>query len=250
MKKSAEITELPIISIQDGTEVGKVKSLVINPEKGTVDFLTVDHEDWQVSIRAIPFKKIIGIGEYAVTVNNEGAVIDLNEIPIANQLVNKKIKIINTKAITRKGQLLGEITEFFVDEENGNIMGACMKLADREVVLSSEAVLTYGRDIIIVSDDADSHYFPDSKSLLNGLMAEEQMEEATITVSAQPMDAEEALRVKQITLLEGKRVKKDIIDEDGELLFEEGTVLKSEDIKKAQNGDPSIIVDLSMHVEA
>lgn len=93
MKKSTEITGLPIISIQEGQEIGTVKTLVINPEKGSIDFLTIEHEDWQVSVKAIPFKKIIGIGEYAVTVESDRAVIDLNEIPIANQLVNKKIRI-------------------------------------------------------------------------------------------------------------------------------------------------------------
>ncbi|WP_050615933.1 PRC-barrel domain-containing protein [Bacillus testis] len=250
MKNSAQIIELPIISINDGTEVGKVKSLVINPEKGTVDFLTVDHEDWQVSVRAIPFRKIIGIGEYAVTVANENAVIDLNEIPIANQLVNKKIKILNTKVITRKGQLLGEIIEYFVDEENGSIIGATMKLADHEVVISSEAVLTYGRDIIIVNDDAENHYYTDAKSLLAGSQEEQQAEGVVAENEAGLLDVEAALREKQISLLEGKRVKKDIKNQDGDLLFTEGTILAVEDIKKAQNGDPSVIVDLSMHVEA
>jgi uncharacterized protein YrrD len=39
MKKSIEIIGLPIINISAGLEIGYVKSLVINPEKGTVDFL-------------------------------------------------------------------------------------------------------------------------------------------------------------------------------------------------------------------
>lgn len=90
MKKSTQILGQPIISISEGAEIGKVKSFVINPDKGSVDFLTIEHEDWQVSVKAIPFKKVVGIGEYAVTVESDRAVIDLNEIPIADQLVNKK----------------------------------------------------------------------------------------------------------------------------------------------------------------
>ena len=38
MKKSTEILGLPIISISEGMEIGKVKSLVINPEKGSLRF--------------------------------------------------------------------------------------------------------------------------------------------------------------------------------------------------------------------
>lgn len=85
MKSSAQVIGLPVISIQNGVQLGQVKSLVVNPEKGTVDFLNV--------------------------------------IPIANELVNKKIAIKQAKVMTRKGQLLGEATEFYIDEESGQIIG-------------------------------------------------------------------------------------------------------------------------------
>src|SRR5690606_10003887 len=109
MKKSVEIVGLPIISIIDGIEIGKVKSLVINPEKGSVDFLTIEHEDWQVSVKAIPFKRVVGIGEYAITIEIDSSDINLKDIHMANSLVNKKNNNTNTKVMTRKGQLLGEV---------------------------------------------------------------------------------------------------------------------------------------------
>lgn len=246
MKNSTQIIGLPIISIIDGTEVGKVKSLVVNPDKGTVDFLTIDHEDWQVSIRAIPYKKTVGIGEYAVTVANENAIIDLNEIPIANQLVNKKIKIINTKVITRKGELLGEVVEYFLDEENGQIIGVKMAVQDKEVVLSSKMVLTFGRDIIIVNDDAPLNYFNSTEDLMNENVG--QIENDFVQKATDNIDV--ALKEKQIQLLDGKRVTKTILDVLGNVLFEEGLILHAEDIIKVQNEHPSIIVELSMNVEA
>ncbi len=57
MKASAQIIGLPIISIADGMQIGAVKSFVINPDKGSIDFLTVEQEDVQLSLKAIPFKK-------------------------------------------------------------------------------------------------------------------------------------------------------------------------------------------------
>src|SRR5690606_24800199 len=167
MKKSVEIVGLPIISIIDGIEIGKVKSLVINPEKGSVDFLTIEHEDWQVSVKAIPFKRVVGIGEYAVTIESDSSVIDLNEIPIANSLVNKKIKITNSKVMTRKGHLLGEVLEYYVDDETGNLLGTLLNVSGNEVALASESVLTYGKDIIIVEEDASSKFLDSVESLEN-----------------------------------------------------------------------------------
>ncbi|PLS16868.1 photosystem reaction center subunit H [Bacillus sp. M6-12] len=252
MKKSSEITGLPIISLSDGHEVGRVKSLIINPDKGSIDFLTIEHEDWQVSVKAIPFKKVIGIGEYAVTVESENSVIDLNEIPIANQLVNKKIKIINTKVMTRKGQLLGNITEYFTDEENGMIVGMLMTSSEGEVVLRAESVQTFGKDIIIVKEDAAQFFLDEPEKLLQ---LEEDANESSETEDnsnaglISPQDSAE-LKEKQIELLQGKKVLKDIRDSEGNLFISRGTILNYEHITRAQDEGPGVVIELSMNVEA
>ncbi|MDQ0156129.1 PRC-barrel domain-containing protein [Robertmurraya andreesenii] len=256
MKKSTQISGLPIISILDGNQVGKVKSLVINPDKGSVDFLTIEHEDFQVSVKAIPFKKVVGIGEYAVTVDSESAVIDLNEIPIANQLVNKKIKITNTKVMTRKGELLGEVIEYFVDQDSGHILGMQLKLTDKEVALSSESVVTFGKDIIIVKEDATSFFLNsvdelEEKEVASAEIADLIAEIPTAQVASSMEDEEvRALKEKQIELLVGKTLTKDVYDKNGNIIFHEGTILTTEQIQKAQEEGPGIIVELSMNVEA
>ncbi|BDG46292.1 PRC-barrel domain-containing protein [Parageobacillus sp. KH3-4] len=266
MKNSAQIMNLPIVSISDGAQIGTVKTLVINPEKGSIDFLTVEQEDVQLSLKAIPFKKVIGIGEFAVTVESCHDVIDLSEIPIANQLVNKQIRVKNTKAMTRKGQLLGEVTEFFVDEETGEIIGVELDVGDRQAVLSSQFVLTYGKDILVVSEDAPSSLLAEARLLVS---AKEQDDEETVENApqneyvderhsggemvmeeAESKEALQALREKQMELLKGKRVTKDIVDKNGNTFIEAGTVLTEELIQKAQEEGPSVIVDISMNVEA
>lgn len=252
MKKSTVISGLPIINISDGNQVGKVKSLVINPDKGSVDFLTIEHEDWQVSVKAIPFKKVIGIGEYAVTIESENAVIDLNEIPIANQLVNKKIKIINTKIMTRKGELIGDVQEYFIDQDSGHILGMQLTAGQNQVTLSSDMVVTFGKDIIIVKEDA-SAYFLDSPEQLE--VTEEETVAELINATEPLQEAAKVdegineLKLKQIQLLDGKRLVNDVFNQAGELMFPAGSVLTAEDIEKAQNDGPSVVVELSMNVE-
>jgi uncharacterized protein YrrD len=244
MKKSAEIVGLPIISINDGVEIGSVKSLVVNPEKGSVDFLTIEHEDWQVSVKAIPFKKVIGIGEYAVTVENGNAVIDLNEIPIANALVNKKIRIIDTKVMSRKGQLIGEAKEYYVDDETGNIIGILVDVKENEKILEAGQILTYGKDILIVQEDSMDHF----KNSVEDLLSDDQAAGDTDPEEAGSNDLEN-IKSKQAELLKGKRVTKDISGISGETLIPVGTLLTEDDIAKAQNEGPSVFVELTMNTE-
>ncbi|MED5051032.1 photosystem reaction center subunit H [Anoxybacillus sp. UARK-01] len=255
MKTSAQIIGLPIISIADGGQIGTVKLLIINPEKGSVDFLTIEQEDVAFGLKAIPFKKIVGIGEFAVTVEDDRAVIDLAEIPIANQLVNKQIRIKNTKAMTRKGELLGEVTEFFINDETGEIMGIHLQTEGRQAILSSEWVLTYGKDILIVSETAPDSLLDDAGMLAEKIEApiheanEAEAETAAIE-EIKEHNALKALREKQMELLQGKRVKKDILDLNGHILIKAGTILTAEHIVKAQTEGPSVMIDLSMNVDA
>lgn len=254
MKKSTEMIGLPIISISAGLELGSVKALVVNPEKGTVDFLTVEHDDWQISVKAIPFSKVVGIGEFALTIDSDNAIIDLNEIPIANQLVNKRIKITDTRVMTRKGQLLGEVKEFFVNEDTGHIIGLHLNVNNQDVFIKSELVLTFGKDILVVKEEAstellnsaeklvENHEYPIEEELIEDVPPVNEVE----SVKSQEIDS---IKAKQIDLLEGKTVIKDIYGASQQIIIEKGTTLTIDDIKRAQDEGPSTFVELSMNTE-
>lgn len=236
MKKSSEVKNLPIISLNSGEQLGVVKTLVVNPEKGYVDFLTIENEEWQTSVKAIPFKKIIGIGEYAVTIENEHSVIDLNEIPIANNLVNKNIRISDTRVMTRKGQLVGSVLEYGLNEETGEIMGLELKIGSEQVIMPASSVMTYGKDLLIVQEDALES------------TRKNWMENANEEAEEEQVDSLSNLKEKQAELLVGKEVTKDIKGVNGQVVIASGTVLSLEDVKQVQAEGTSVFVELGMNV--
>jgi uncharacterized protein YrrD len=234
MRNTNQIIGFPIISIMDGSKVGTAKGLIINAEQRSVDFLTIQHEDWQVSEKAVPFKKVIGIGDFAVTIDSANSIIDLTEIPIAHEMVAKKLKIIGAKVITRKGELLGEVIEYHIDEENGRILSLQVKdgkTAGVEHSLSSEYIMTLGKDIIVVSEEAVNSLAADSEpeaeqddEVETGL--DEVLEEQMLDLE---VDEEYiSLQKKQIEVLVGKEVLKDIYDQAGKLIVAKGTILDEE----------------------
>ncbi|MBX0358878.1 PRC-barrel domain-containing protein [Halobacillus sp. Nhm2S1] len=248
MKKSVEIIGFPIISISAGEEIGKVKSIVINPEKGSVDFLTVEHEDWQVSVKAIPFQKIIGIGEYAITVESSHSILDLNEIPIANQLINKKVSITGARVMTRVGELVGEITEYYVNETNGQVISVDVSTAEQNnFEVSSEYIITYGENLIILNEE-----FP------TGDVETREVEKAPAQVESKKtlhfsttanQERVDELDRKQDELLEGKQATKNIVNSHGETVVTKGAVLTKSEIDQLKQYGPSVMVELSMNVK-
>ncbi|MEK4872624.1 PRC-barrel domain-containing protein [Niallia sp. FSL W8-1348] len=246
MKISTQLKGLPIISISNGQQEGNVQSLIINPEKGFVDFLALEQEEWQESIQAIPFKKVIGVGGYAVTIESVNSIIDLTQIPIASELASKKINIIDTNVITRKGELVGNVTEYQINEETGEIIGLILK--GQESVISSEYVITYGKDIIIVKEEAAEPISVHEEVVLtNDHIIEKLPKEELLAEEEASLNG---LKEKQRELLLNKQVTKDIYSNDGELIVAGGSVLTLEDIEKAQNAGPSVVIDLSMSVNA
>lgn len=248
MKSSTQVIGLPVISIKNGVQLGQVKSIAVNSEKGIVDFLIVDQENGEFSMKAIPFRNVIGIGEFAVTVEEERAVLDLNVIPIANELVNKKIAIKQAKVMTRKGQLLGEATEFYIDEETGQIIGIEVQIGNESRIVRADHVITYGKELLIVHEDSQQTVASDVSELLS--LKGTQVEPPIEQIAPKTVETElDELRRKQIDMLTGKRVLKDIVDANGQIFISKDTILTKEHIIRAQEEGPDVVIELSMNVE-
>lgn len=244
MKKSVEIIGFPIISISAGEEIGRVKSIIVNPEKGSVDFLTVEHEDWQVSVKAIPFQKIIGIGKYAITVENAHSILDLNEIPIANQLINKKIDIKGAQVMTRLGEFVGEVTEYYVNEKNSQILSVDLTTENQESMgISSEDIITYGEKLLILNEE-----FSQDGKKTEETRTEAILEKRSFNFTANK-DRVSDLDRKQEELLEGKQATKSIVNSSGETVVSEGAVLSKVEIDQLKLHGPGVLVELSMNVK-
>jgi uncharacterized protein YrrD len=172
MKKTQEILGLPIISISDGLEVGKVKSIIINADKGSIEYIVVDNGIQILSARVIPTDSILGVGEYAVTIENDSSINDISKIPAAIDLLQKNIQVKGTKVLTKKGRLIGEIGDFYVDENECCKITGLEYIADitqkRIRLIPRESVLTFGKNLIVVIEEVECTLVDRSTQLGSG----------------------------------------------------------------------------------
>ncbi|TYQ16099.1 UNVERIFIED_CONTAM: uncharacterized protein YrrD [Acetivibrio alkalicellulosi] len=170
MKKTQEILGLPIISISEGIEVGRVKNVIVNAVKGAIDYVVVESGIQILSAKVIPTENVIGIGEYALTIENEEAINDLSKIPAAINLLQKNIQVIGTKVLTQKGRLIGEIGDIYVDEnEKCKIIGLeyIADITQKKIrIIPRESVITFGSNLVVVKENVES-YLLDKPSELN-----------------------------------------------------------------------------------
>lgn len=238
MKKSQEILGLSIISIADGREIGKVKDLVVNAQQGAIECLVVDNEAWYLGLKMIPYNKVEGVGEYAVTIENETAISDSNDLPNVNELLKLNIQVKGTKVLTKKGKLIGTVTEYFIDEENGKVAGcefAPVNAPDKVKIIPAKGVVTFGKDVLVVAENIENN-------LLNSLVDQAQSEAAPTIANEEPdednlsqADAARLFEEKQRQFLVGRKLTKRIETASGEVIAEEGAVITEAIIDRAKS---------------
>lgn len=175
MKKTQKILGLPIISISDGLEAGKVKSIIINADRGAIDYIVVDSGIQIFSARVIPTEDVLGIGEYALTIENESIITDISKIPEAIQLLQNDIRVKGTKVLTRKGSLIGEIGDIYIDEDDGCKIKGLEFIADitqKQIrIIPRDTVITFGKNLTVVKEDIEESLLDSPSQLESNFLA-------------------------------------------------------------------------------
>ncbi|PKM47211.1 MAG: photosystem reaction center subunit H [Firmicutes bacterium HGW-Firmicutes-8] len=259
MKRSEELLGLSVISIEDGKEVGCVSDLVINAAKGCVEFLVVDNGPKYMGVKILPFKLIEGVGEYAITIQSSSSITDITDQPEINDLLEKNVRIKGTKVLTKKGRLMGTVSEFLIDDDSeGKIAGCELTPAgesEKPGVIPSEQIVTFGKDVLIINAEAAA-ILVDSLTSISGQIEAKSKDEPTSPVKGkkqetsgeqEPSEAARLFEERQRKFLIGRKVSKRIETESGEVIAEEGELITEELLDKAKEAGK--FMELSMNTK-
>lgn len=250
MKSSNQILGLPVLSIEEGKQIGKVKKLIPNPKQGTVDYLLIEDDFFYLGLKALQFEMVQGIGEFALTVDNSSSLLPVGECKGAVDLLGKKLRIPGLKVMSNKGRLVGTVSEYFVDENTGAIAG-CQLIplnGDRPAgIIPREFILTYGSDFLVVEDGVEDILITE---LPEGSIPFEKTGAVAGIHEAYPENGQnEALKhfeEQQRLYLLGKKISVRIVSDSGEVIAEEGDTITDEIIERAKQADRYIQLTLNI----
>lgn len=259
MKKSIEIIGLPVISIIEGTELGTVKSLLINPADGSVTIL-IDDAKWYWGAKFLPLAAVTGLGQYAITIENSDAILTLADAPEVEQLIVADLKVIGTKVLTRNGLIQGKVTEILIDN-SGKIVACEIEDINGETTsIEAQQILTFGKDVLIVSDENDIaikkpvttqvipsiEASPVTPAVTSNQKPSVSVEQDNARLSIND-DSAKKFDEKNRKYLLGKKASRRIETDNGLLIVEEGGEITEEVLQKAKL--TGSFVELSMNVQ-
>lgn len=227
MKASKEIKGLRIISIADGTQIGVVKDLILNPKTGSLDFFIIDQPSDYFGAKVIPFNDIIGLGEFAVTIPDPQVIQDVSQNLAAQELLKQDVTVIGTKVLTKKGSLIGEVQEYLVDEEKGKISACIFITSDgNSKEVATQDIVTFGKELLIIDAVYPEILASEAETVTDGTQPFTQSIENAPFLSEEPASDiyQESstdfnlFEQRQLQYFLGKTVDQDVILDNGETL--------------------------------
>lgn len=197
MRKATEIKQLPILSIQDGSNVEKVLHLAVNPASKKVEYLALAGAQWFETPSVIPWGKLKAVGRDLITIKSKKDIAQINDD--TRKALAKSVAVTGADVIDSSGQICGKVVDFAVDEAGGELKTLFL---DNGSELDAATIVTISA--------------------------------ATVVTDA---GGEEQASFSENDFLLGKTVAVDITDDQGAVIIAAGTVISAKEIEDAKNGN-------------
>lgn len=150
---------LPVITVAEGKQVGKVDDLVVDPERKAVSWFRLHSGGMLGGERLwVSAEAVHGVGEDAITINTEADARGPADAPEAVALVKAKRGIIGSKVITENGASVGVVRDYEFDPTTFALTSLSVppgiNITGDTLTISGDQVLTIGEDMIVVATDS------------------------------------------------------------------------------------------------
>jgi sporulation protein YlmC with PRC-barrel domain len=156
VKRIEDLLGMPIVTVQEGVRLGKVKGVEVDTAEGRIRYLHFDGERNRQD-GVISWHAVRSVGGDAVTIESVSQAKDT--IPPAER-DGLSPQVGDRPVVTESGTRLGTVTSYELDEVTGHIqkyrIGAhnlLERLTGREIEFPHSAIRTFGKDAIIVADE-------------------------------------------------------------------------------------------------
>ncbi|MDK2823152.1 MAG: hypothetical protein PWQ67_1632 [Clostridia bacterium] len=153
LRKASDLINLPVINLTSGSQVAKVKDLVLNADDDSLLGFICDNNTY------LPLKAIKTLGKDAVVVevDNIDGILEPFKTPINAPLFLPEY-LIGTPIITENGKNIGTVGDILIAEDTCKIEGyeisdgLLKDLVAGRSIISIPQVITYGEDAVVIKE--------------------------------------------------------------------------------------------------
>lgn len=158
MKKSRELKGMPILTLQEGENLGRVRDLILDPTAGQIVALVLDRRAPKGEDQVVATANVRNVGSTAITVEDRSSLVPISRIPRFQELAGMRKPIQGKVVISETGTRLGQVDDLEVDVQTFCIVSLVLKAGPfgRGQSIPAEMVRTIGADAIVVRESIPS----------------------------------------------------------------------------------------------
>jgi uncharacterized protein YrrD len=156
--KASSMGNLPIITINDGKKISKVRDIIYDGQSNQVKALLIDEKGWFKGAKILLLNNINSIGPDAVIIDDEDCFVYSDELNENNTsvIVDDHNFLTKNQVITESGTDLGRVTDLFFEFPSGNVItievskGFLQNMGSGSKHVNILDIVTIGKDSLIV----------------------------------------------------------------------------------------------------
>lgn len=154
-----ELLSMPLIAMSEGTEIGRVKDIVFDPEEHALLGVLVSPSSGMDAPMFVSKDRIEGIGDAAITVSGTDALQEVSTQPRAKGIIESGLHFRGVKVVTETGNSLGTIDKVLIDS-SGDVAAyratkGLLGFGAKTDVMPNE-VISIGQDAVVVAASAEA----------------------------------------------------------------------------------------------
>ncbi|MGI5891145.1 MAG: PRC-barrel domain-containing protein [Bacillota bacterium] len=153
---------MPVYSVQEGQNMGLVKSIIIDPKEKCIMAFLLERRRMTKEERIVPFVNIKSVGDNVIIIDKAINAERKNNFPQIMRYMRNPVQLIGSKVFTTGGKTLGRVEEYRYDDKSGKITtleisGGMANYIKGHILLEGQYIITIAPATVMVDEEALEH---------------------------------------------------------------------------------------------
>jgi len=253
MKKATATKGLPIMEIADGSTVGKVDKIIVQPRAKTVVYFTVRDNT------VVRLSDCVGVGNDCVVIRSVDSVNKVFEEREIAETMDFGMDLFGMRAMSSAGNIIGNVVDFDYNRRSGELGTVWFDNGSQAAnanILSINKGLMFVEESAVGTEEFIEEELPEEApaAYAEEEYAEEEYAGEAVAEEEYPEDGEdyEADLIEEdydddpYAYLLGMTVNEDVVSDDGLFIITSGTELTEDILDEAADHDALIKIALQV----
>jgi len=149
----SKLVGLPIFELENQTKVADLVDFFIDEDELTIEAAIARSAGILHQIKFISGKEMVELSKTALIVQEEESVVAPKEMVRLNKKLKHRAKIVGEKVYTKKGEYLGSVSDYVLDDSTLSIVRIYIKKLFDQRIIHASAIVKVEQHKITVKDN-------------------------------------------------------------------------------------------------